>query len=247
MPKSRGGRGRPPNFVEWVQGSPLGIMRQACVRSRKVVTCDHPKLRRIWRIRDAWLEKGKECGGNIPPGAFCRQKSGKPIPERRVEGNKTKSRPLPKENVCYINAIVHVQNGKTYVGRTIQNPYVRFQQHLRTDDPLGKAMLSHDSKINSGSTSKIVPLPSGSCEKFMALEKKENAWIHKLNSCRNGYNTRREIVKPHPPEIPSHGFDIRPIKRSRHEERISKVNGGFQGRECSCLGTGNVRFFIWLN
>ena len=53
MPKGRGRRGRPPNFVEWVQGSPLGIMRQAYVRSRNAVTCDHPKLRRIWRIRDA--------------------------------------------------------------------------------------------------------------------------------------------------------------------------------------------------
>ena len=57
--------------------------------------------------------------------------------------------------------------------------------------------------------------------------KREDAWIRKLNSYRNGYNTRRKIVNPRPPQIPSHGFGIRPIKRLRHEERISKVNGGF--------------------
>ena len=139
---------------------------------------------------------------------------------------------MPKKNVCYMYAIVHVQNGKIYVGRTIQNLYVTFQQHLRTDDPLGKAVLSDDSKfvvLILEVLLKLFPCQAENVRNLWHWRKRENAWIHMLNSYRNGDNTRREIVKPRPPEIPSHGFGIRPIKRSRHE-RISKVNGGFQGK-----------------
>ena len=53
--RRKGWRGRPPNFVEWVQRSPLGIMRQACVRSRKVITCVIWKfidLSKSWRINE---------------------------------------------------------------------------------------------------------------------------------------------------------------------------------------------------
>ena len=150
-----------------------------------------------------------------------------------VEGAKIKSRPLPKENVCYIYAIIHVQNGKIYVGRTIQRPYVRFQQHMKTHDPLGKAMLSDDSKfvvLLLEVLPKLFPCQVDNVRNSWHWRKRENAWIHKLNSHRNGYNTRREIVKPRSPGIPSHGFGIRPIKRSRREERISKANGGFHGK-----------------
>ena len=59
---------------------------------------------------------------------------------------------------------------------------------------------------------------------------RENSWIHVLNTFQNGCNTRREIVKPRYPPLPCHGFGIRPVKRSRHGTRVTKVNDGYQGR-----------------
>ena len=38
------------------------------------------------------------------------------------------------------------------------------------------------------------------------------------------------VAKPRYPPLPSHGFGTRPVKRSRHGTRVTKVNGGYQGR-----------------
>ena len=169
-------------------------MRKACDRSRQALRCDHPRLTRIWRVRNAWLEKGNECKGKIAPGAFCRQKSGKPVPEWRVSFGQLKRQPVAKENVCHIYAVVHLKNGKTYVGRTIQNPYVRFQQHIRTGDALGKAILLDDSKfavLILEVLPKLFPCQLPRSGVSWHWRKRENAWINKLNPHRNGYNTRR--------------------------------------------------------
>ena len=48
--------------------------------------------------------------------------------------------PVAEVNTCYICAVVvDLKTGKTYVGRTIKNPYVRFVEHRKSGDPLGKA------------------------------------------------------------------------------------------------------------
>ena len=55
--------------------------------------------------------------------------------------------PVAEVNTCYIYAIVDLKTGKTYVGRTIENPYFRFVEHRKSGDLLGKATLMDDSKI----------------------------------------------------------------------------------------------------
>ena len=62
--------------------------------------------------------------------------------------------PLADTNKCYyIHAVVDLKTGKTYVGRTIKNPYVRFQEHRTSGDSLGKAIWMDDSKFICGSDS----------------------------------------------------------------------------------------------
>ena len=77
---------------------------------------------------------------------------------------------------------------------------------------------------------------------------RDNAWIPRLNTVQNGHNTRREIAQPRYPPLPSHGFGIRPVKRSRHGTRVTKVNGGYQGRRMFLFGDSKrrVRYFAGL-
>ena len=91
--------------------------------------------------------KGEKCRGKIPPGAFGRQKSGKPIPPWLIEPGHMSQYPEADVNTCYIDAIVDLKTGKTYVGRTINNSYVGFVEHRKYGDPLGKATLMDDSKF----------------------------------------------------------------------------------------------------
>ena len=222
-------RSRPPNLVEWIDESPAKIMRNAWLRTRKAVSEDHHRLRRIWRIRNEWLSKGEKCRGKIPPGAFRRQKSGKPIPPWLIEPGHMSQYPVAEVNTCYIYAIVDLKTGKTYVGRTIKNPYVRFVEHRKSGDPLGKAILMDDSKFVV-LTLEVLPrhfpcaLQSSGIQQHWRV--RENSWIHRLNTFQNGCNTCREIAKPRYPPLPSHGFGIRPVKRSRHGTRVTNVNGG---------------------
>ena len=55
--------------------------------------------------------------------------------------------PVAEVNTCYMYAIVDLKTGKTYVGRRIKNPYVRFVEYRKSGDPLGKAILMDDSKF----------------------------------------------------------------------------------------------------
>ena len=201
-------------------------------KTRKAVSVDHHRLRRIWIIRNEWLSEGEECRGKTPSGAFRRQKSGKPIPPWLIEPDHMSQYPLAEINSCYIYAIVHLKTGKTYVGRTIKNPYVRFVEHRKSGDPLGKAILMDDSKFVV-LTLEVLPrffpcaLQNSGIQQHWRT--RENSWIHRLSTFRNGCNTRREITEPRYPQLPSHGFGVRPVKRSRHGARITKVNGGYQG------------------
>ena len=55
MPNNRGKRrSRPPILVERIDESPAKIMRNAWLRTRKAVSDDRHRLRRIWRIRNEW-------------------------------------------------------------------------------------------------------------------------------------------------------------------------------------------------
>ena len=147
MSNNRGERLRPPHLVEWIDESPAKIMRNAWLRTRKAVSDDHNRLRRIRRIRNEWLSKGETCTGKIPPGAFRRQKSGKQIPSWLTEPGHMIQYPVAEVNTCYMYAIVDLKTGKTYVGRRIKNPYVRFVEYRKSGDPLGKAILMDDSKF----------------------------------------------------------------------------------------------------
>ena len=131
-----------------------------------------------------------------------------------------------------INAIVDLKTGKSYVGRTIKNPYVRFVEHQKSGDPIGKEILMDDSKFVL-LTLEVLPRHFPRALQNSGIQHwrvRENSWIHVLNTFQNGCNTRREIVKPRYPPLPCHGFGIRPVKRSRHGTRVTKVNGGYQVR-----------------
>ena len=136
-------------------------------------------------------------------------------------------------NTCYIDAIVDLKTGKTYVGRTIKNPYVRFVEHRKFGDPLGKEILMDDPKFVVFTLEVLprrIPCALQNCGIQQHRRVRENSWITRLNTFQNGCNARREIAKPRYPPLPSHGFGIRPVKRSRHGTRVTKVNGGYQGR-----------------
>ena len=75
---------------------------------------------------------------------------------------------------------------------------------------------------------------------------RNNSWIHRLNTFQNGYNTRREIAKPRYPTLPSHGFGIRPVKRSRHGTRVTRVNEWWIPRQEN-LEIGNVGYITLLD
>ena len=177
MSSNRGKRrGRPPNLVEWIDESPAKIMRNAWLRTRKAVSDDHHRLRRVWRIRNEWLSKGEKCRGKIPPGVFGRQKSGIPIPLWLilVEPGHMSQYQVAEVNTCYIYAIVDLKTGITYVGRTIKNPYVRFVEHWMSGDPLGKAILMDDSKlvVLTRSSLKTLPLNVTKFRNSITLESK---------------------------------------------------------------------------
>ena len=97
MSNNRGERLRPPHLVEWIDESPAKIMRNAWLRTIKAVSDDHNRLRRIRRIRNEWLSKGETCTGKIPPGAFRRQKSGKPIPPWLIEPGHMSKYPVAEQ------------------------------------------------------------------------------------------------------------------------------------------------------
>ena len=87
-------RSKPPNIVEWIDESPAKIMRNAWLRTRREVNDDHHRLRRILRIRNELLST---CTGKIPPGAFRRQKSGKPIPPWLIEPGHMSQYPVAEQ------------------------------------------------------------------------------------------------------------------------------------------------------
>ena len=118
--------------------------------------------------------KGEKCRGKIPPGAFGRQKSGKPIPPWLIEPGHMSQYPVAEVNTCYIYAIVDLKTGKTYVGRTIKNPYVRFVEHRKSGDPLGKAILMDDSKlvVLTRSSLKTLPMNATKFRNSITLESK---------------------------------------------------------------------------
>lgn len=59
---------------------------------------------------------------------------------------------------------------------------------------------------------------------ILHIRKRENAWIHIVNSVARGYNSRVKSAAPPRLLLPSYGFGRRPIRRSRHDSRItSKV------------------------
>ena len=122
-------------------------MRNFFLRTRQAVVSNHSVRKAIWRIRNAWVEKGNGERGIFPPGAHCQQAKGKTYTKRPLEPGHGGRRPLAQTDTCSINAIVHDQNGKQYVGHTIENPYVRFLEHMSTADVLGRAIKSDHSRF----------------------------------------------------------------------------------------------------
>ena len=135
-------------------------------------------------------------------------------------------RPVANVDTCTIYGIVHVKIGKPYGGRTIENPYVRFQEHMSTTDALGRAIKADQTKFVVV-VLEVVPrflegVPEIGTPRHWRI--RENSWINRLKTRTNGYNTRREISKPLPPRMPTHGLGIiRRIIRSRHKPRVTKM------------------------
>ena len=146
-------------------------------------------MRRIWRIRNEWLSQGENCRGKNPPGAFKRQKSGKPIPPWLIEPGHMSQYPVAEVNTCYIYAMVDLKTGKTYVGRTFKYPYARFVEHRKSVYPLWKAILMDDSEFVV-LTLEVLPrhfpcaLQNSGIQQHWRI--RENSCIHRLNTFQNG-------------------------------------------------------------
>ena len=82
-------------------------------------------------------QKEMEKGGICHQEHFASKRVAKHFQKWRVVPGPGGRRPVADKNTCSIYAIVHLKNGKTYVGRTIKSPYVRFQEHISTTDALG--------------------------------------------------------------------------------------------------------------
>lgn len=208
------------------------IMRNAYVRTRQAVQSNHPVLKRVWRTRDAWLKKGQGLKGNLPPGALCQQKQGRTYPVWKVAPGPGGRRPTENKEFCSIYAVVHLENGKIYVGRTIKSPYERFQKHMSTKDTFSRAVQSTPNKFVVVLLEVTPRVLDGVPDEGTQIHwrKRENSWIHRLKAYTNGYNTRRELRRPSRPALPSHGFGVRRVTRSRQSTRIWKIgNNVWQG------------------
>ena len=119
--------------------SPADIMRSAYQITKMTLskTRPHRNLKRLIAIRQRWLENGKE---SPPPGALIVQKSGLLAQYISVKGVRG-LRPLSPPSWWCVYAIVNLQNGRSYVGRTKRSPYLRFQEHVEKDtDHFGRAL-----------------------------------------------------------------------------------------------------------
>ena len=226
MPRIQG-KSRPPRPIEWDDASSSGIMRNAFVLTinTQAVMSNHPALKRTWRIRNAWLAKGKGERGNLPPGALRQQKSGKTFQRWHVVPGPGGRRPAADKDARSIYAIVILKNWKTYVGRTIKSPYVKFHEHISTTDAPGREIKADQIKFVVVLL-EIVPRCLKGVENSgtpLHWRERENSWINRLHTRVEGYNTRWEVAKPQPPQIPTHGFGVKRVRRSRHKSRITKI------------------------
>lgn len=203
-------------------------MHDLYLRSRLACVNNHPRLRKLWRTRDAWIAQGNLVGTlvpGIPPGAIYRQSTG-----RCYAPYWTTRRGLyPQWNVntCYIYGIVNIRTGMTYVGRTKRSPYLRFQEHVDSTDFIGRAIRSQFENFVLVVLEKLpvkcygIHNVNGDPERHCRI--RENSWIHRLDTVVRGYNSRVELMAPPRPFLPSYGFGARPIRRSRQSKRITRA------------------------
>lgn len=243
-------RVRPPDTYK--PGSPGYYMHALYIRSKAACKSDHPHLRRLWRIRDKWLN---ERPGEIPPGAKQTQQTGRHCPPYVTRG-KARSKvgrklykkgydgqyPRDCKNKSYIYALVNMTNGMIYVGRTNRSPYRRFHEHFISDDFIGRTVRSYAYKfvvvVLETIPTHVMGMPPN---KFPHVSARENSWIHRLDTVNHGYNSRCEISAPPPPVLPTHGFNVRPIRRSRHPQRISG-NLSAQGSNAAFKSSGSRQY-----
>ena len=215
-------RGKPPN-KSYSIGSNAWIMHECYFRSKLACIRDHERLRRIWRARDAWLARAVN---GIPPGALWSQKSGRLYAPYHTVRSALYPVSVAKESFIY--GIVNTQTGKVYVGRTCRSPYQRFLEHVQSTDYIGRAIRAEHYNFVVIVLEKVPTRFPGivrrSFEHNKHISERENAWIHRLDSVRKGYNSRVERRAPPRLAIPSHGFGVRAIRRSRHIARISDRN-----------------------
>ncbi len=115
--------------------------------------------------------------------------------------------------------------GRTYVGRTNRSPYKRFSEHRIAQDFMARAINAHEEHFFVILLEKVPTRPPGGFQGSSAdvdhVRRRENSWIHRLDTVANGYNSKVELVAPPRLSLPSHGFKVRRISRSRHPQRIS--------------------------
>jgi group I intron endonuclease len=124
----------------------------------------------------------------------------------------------------YIYKFTNINNGKCYIGQTIQDPNQRRLEHLSESRYSNKTYHFHNALRKygiDGFTFEVI----ASAESLDELNKLEEEYVVKFNSIENGYNIRQPGGnKKHSPESIQR---MREAQKLRHAKRREE-NGGVE-------------------
>lgn len=124
----------------------------------------------------------------------------------------------------YIYKFTHIENGKSYIGQTIQDPLQRRAEHLSHSKYSTKEYHFHNAlrKYGIDSFTFEVIATATTLEELNLLEEK---YVNEFDSINNGYNIRKAGGnKRHSPESIER---MRVAQKLRHSKR-REANGGIE-------------------
>lgn len=97
-------------------------------------------------------------------------------------------------NEIYIYKITNIQNNKVYIGQTIRPIQERFKRHI--NDAINNILDTHFARaIRKYGKENFIIEKIDEANNQEELNKKEQYWIRKYNSIKNGYNETDAISK----------------------------------------------------
>ena len=123
----------------------------------------------------------------IPPGALQRQSRTLLVPPYMTSQFGSGVYPTWNEKVAFIYALINIVDNLVYVGRTKRSPYLRFLEHTKSSDYIGRAIRKHEDRFVVVVLEKLPATMAGMTKgELTHMQKRENSWIHRLNSKHKG-------------------------------------------------------------